>query len=95
MIYGVMKPPRCSYCFVDFNPFKTEGTTLQFAVSAEDAADNQRWKESGRPGHPTGLHWLCGDHVEAARKLTHLRWSEARQKMEAAGIIERAPRRGP
>ena len=80
-----MKPPICSYCRARFDPFKTEGTTLQFAITTEDDAANKRWEESGRPGHPNGLHWLCAAHVEAARGLTHLRWPAAKAEMESGG----------
>jgi len=76
-----MKPPICSYCRARFDPFKTKGTTLSFAISAEDEADNQRWRESRRPGHPKGLHWLCEAHVDIARELTHLHWPEARAEI--------------
>lgn len=86
-----MKPPMCSYCGARFDPFKTEGTTLQFAISAEDEAANQHWEESRRPGHPKGLHWLCAAHVEVARGFVHLLWPEARAKMEEDGLRKERP----
>ena len=77
-----MKPPICSFCGSRFSPSKTPGTSLKFAISAEDEASNQRMQDTRRKGHPKGLHWICEIHIEAARELTHLHWSEAKATMK-------------
>jgi len=77
-----MKPPFCSFCGSRFSPFDTPGTTLKFAISAEDEASNQRMIKERMPHHPRGLHWICEDHIDAAKELTHLRWSDARAEMK-------------
>lgn len=77
-----MKPPICSYCGSRFSPSKTGGTTLKFAITAEEEASNQWMRDNRRVGHPKGLHWICETHIAAAEELTHLHWPEARAKME-------------
>ena len=88
-----MKPPICSYCRSRFSPSKTGGTSLKFAISAEDEASNQRMREKRMPHHPKGLHWICETHIDAARKLTHLHWPEARAEMKKA--LETSPPKTP
>lgn len=79
-----MKPPICSFCGARFSPSSTKGTSLRFAISAEDEAINQRMRDRRMVGHPKGLHWICEDHIDAARELTHLHWPEARATLKAA-----------
>lgn len=62
-----MRPPICAVCANRFNPAK--GGTVTFA--------NYHPLPEGMVGHPAGLEWFCGTHIEAARHLKHLSSGEA------------------
>ncbi|MEO1075741.1 MAG: hypothetical protein AAFX41_07210 [Bacteroidota bacterium] len=64
-----MKPPICAVCRCrsrEASGFRT----VRFA--------NYEPLPDGMVGHPKGLHWFCGDHVEAAQALADKPWAEAR-----------------
>ncbi|MGB1250377.1 MAG: glycosyltransferase [Candidatus Promineifilaceae bacterium] len=68
-----MKPPICEVCSTylraDSAQSTTQGNLVRFA--------NYEPLPDGMVGHPTGLEWFCGNHVEAAKGLTHLSSSAA------------------
>jgi hypothetical protein len=56
-----MKPPICAACGARFDP---DAATVRFA--------DYRPLPDGMVGHPEGLLWFCGRHLESARALAHL-----------------------
>lgn len=56
-----MKPPICECCGKDFRDDIGTGGTVRFA-DYEPLPD-------GMVGHPKGLAWFCGEHLEKARLL--------------------------
>jgi hypothetical protein len=57
-----MKPPICEFCGNDFrgdSPLR--GELVRFADYAP--------LPEGIVGHPQGLAWFCGEHLEVARSL--------------------------
>ncbi len=55
-----MRPPICAVCYSRFSP--ADGGSVRFA--------DYKPLPHGMTGHPKGLEWFCGDHIEAARALT-------------------------
>ena len=69
-----MRPPICALCNDRFSPSDSEkGGMVRFA-------DYELLPE-GMVGHPKGLEWFCGRHVEDAKALTHLATKEAIAEM--------------
>lgn len=63
-----MKPPMCDLCSAKFDPSE-EGGTVRFA--------NYESLPEGMVGHPKGLLWFCGQHLEDAKSRSHLDSKEA------------------
>ena len=57
-----MRPPICDFCHESFDSSK-EGGLVRFA-------DHEALPPE-MTGHPNGLLWFCGDHLEAAKVLTN------------------------
>ena len=70
-----MRPPICDVCGEGFEP--SEGDLLRFA-------DYEPLPE-GMVGHPDGLLWICGEHLEEAKGLTHLSGSAAVEELAKNG----------
>ena len=68
-----MKPPICEFCGKDFRAAIGEGSTVRFA--------NYEPLPDGKVGHPKGLAWFCGKHLEQARSLQERPLSVALQMM--------------
>lgn len=69
-----MRPPICAICDKDFY---FQGGLVQFALSEKEKEEMKRFEEPDFVGHPPGLEWFCGEHIEAAKSLSHLTISEA------------------
>ena len=69
-----MRPPICDVCHDRFDV--NEGDTVAFT----DYEPLPR----GMTGHPKGLEWFCGRHIEAARALAHLTSEEAIRQIRAS-----------
>ena len=73
-----MKPPICEFCGQDFRDASPlPGDLVRFA-DYEPLPD-------GMVGHPQGLAWFCGEHVEEARSLQERPLSEALKMMGSGG----------
>jgi hypothetical protein len=73
-----MKPPICELCGQDFRDTSPlPGALVRFA-DYEPLSD-------GMVGHPQGLAWFCGEHVELARSLGERPLSEA-LKIMGSGV---------
>jgi len=59
-----MKPPICAFCKRDFRSSAEEGGLVKFS--------NYESLPDGMTGHPKGMEWFCGKHLEAARSLSEL-----------------------
>ena len=65
-----MEPPICAFCGQDFrDESPLPGDLVRFA-------DYEPLPE-GMVGHPKGLAWFCGEHIEQARSLQERPLSEA------------------
>jgi hypothetical protein len=71
-----MIPPICEICYRKFNPDK-EGDLVYFKKTKKGEEFEEKAKEEGFVGHPPDATWFCGDHLEEAKKLTHLTIDEA------------------
>jgi hypothetical protein len=69
-----MKPPICELCGTEFDP---DAATVRFS--------DYRALPDGMVGHPDGLVWFCGTHIDAARSLAHLPEAEALARLSAEG----------
>ena len=67
-----MMPPICGLCSKRFNPSE-EGGTVRFA--------NYEALPDGVVGHPTGLVWFCGEHIEEAKSRSYMSSKEAIDEM--------------
>jgi hypothetical protein len=76
-----MRPPICAFCHLDFRHSDTEGGLVHFALTVEEREFNKRFDEKGYTGHPKGLDWFCGEHIEKARSLAHLTLGAALAEM--------------
>ena len=56
-----MKPPICEFCGKDFRDDMKNGGMVRFA--------NYEPLPQGMVGHPKGLAWFCGEHLETAESL--------------------------
>ncbi len=74
-----MKPPVCCICK---KRFFQEGGLVRFKETEEDKEFNKRFENKGFAGHPPNVFWFCGEHIEEARKYSHL------TKIEAFKIIK-------
>lgn len=72
-----MMPPICVICDSDFREIPREGGLLSFKLTPEEAEFNKRFDERGFTGHPAGLHWFCGKHIDIAKQYTELTSAEA------------------
>lgn len=70
-----MRPPICEVCGEAFG--LREGGTVRFADYTP--------LPPLTVGHPEGLEWFCGDHVERARSLKHLPTREALKRIRELG----------
>ncbi len=78
-----MRPPICAVCHVRFGA--DEGGLCSFVLDdAARAFAKRRREEPGFVGHPPQQEWFCGDHIEAARALTHLTRSAALELLQSA-----------
>lgn len=76
-----MRPPICDVCHENFS--LRDGDTVRFA--------NYTPLPDGVVGHPKGLDWFCGRHIEAARALSHLTSGEAVRQIRAAETSSASP----
>lgn len=67
-----MRPPRCALCGDTKFDLK-EGGLVRFA--------NYESLPKGMVGHPKGLEWFCGRHIESAKSRSYLPSNEAIEKM--------------
>ena len=67
-----MKPPKCALCGDTKFEIK-DGGTVRFA--------NYEPLPEGMVGHPKGLEWFCGLHIEDARSRSHQDSNEAITEM--------------
>ncbi|MTB52989.1 hypothetical protein [Lewinella sp. W8] len=65
-----MRPPICAVCRERFAPGKESGL-LTFALTDEDRAYNERFRERGVVGHPRGKEWFCAKHYARAARQKH------------------------
>ena len=73
-----MKPPICAICNKDFRANIKSGGIVRFNISEEDKTINDaNNKKIGFIAHPIGLAWFCGEHLEIAKKYSHLELKEA------------------
>lgn len=70
-----MKPPICCICDKHFDI--NEGGLVQFKMTENDKLQAERLKQDGFIGHPPAKKWFCSDHIELAKKYSHLTFSEA------------------
>jgi hypothetical protein len=63
-----MKPPLCSVCGRNHR----SESDLKFGQ-----VRFANFEPIKGPGHPKGLHWICADHLEAAKALSDLSSSDA------------------
>jgi len=75
-----MRPPICAICHKRFET--SEGGLVSFTLTAEEVEQNKVFKKQGYSGHPKGLDWFCGNHIEQAKTLNHLTLGEALKKMK-------------
>ena len=73
-----MRPPICAICHKRFGASSDGGGLVSFKETTKDKAFNSRFKTDKIVGHKRALEWFCGKHIEAARKHSHLIWSEAK-----------------
>ena len=66
-----MKPPQCAYCHKRFKA--SNRNLVKFA-------DYQALPER-MVGHPKGMLWFCGEHIEKARQLKDLPSKDALRLM--------------
>ncbi|MFK7803517.1 MAG: hypothetical protein AB8G95_17915 [Anaerolineae bacterium] len=66
-----MRPPICALCNDRFDP--KDGGTVRFA--------NFEPLPEGMVGHPKGLEWFCGQHIESAKGRSHMTTKEAIDEM--------------
>ena len=71
-----MRPPICDICGKSFDPDK-EGELLYFKETEKSREFEKKAEEEGFVGHPPNAAWFCGEHLEHARKLSHLTLDEA------------------
>ena len=78
-----MRPPICAFCGKDFRDSTSKGGLVRFKLTADEIESNSRKVQSNFVFHPKGLEWFCGDHILAAKKLSHLSLKSALIKMSA------------
>ncbi len=76
-----MRPPICAFCGKDFRRSTSEGGLVRFKLTADEIESNSSKVQSRIVFHPKGLEWFCGEHIEAAKKLSHLSLKSALLKM--------------
>jgi len=69
-----MRPPLCSVCD------RAQDKYPQLRFDVVKFAD-YRPLPDGRVGHPEGLEWFCGDHLDAAMAVRHLNSANALQQL--------------
>ncbi len=67
-----MRPPICAFCGKDFRDTASEGGLVKFKLTADQIKSNLKQMESDIVAHPKGQEWFCGEHIEAAKKHSHL-----------------------
>ncbi len=73
-----MIPPICELCFKDFRDEEEGGDLLYFKMTEKGREFEKRTEEEpGFTGHPPDAAWFCNEHLEEAKKLTHLTLDEA------------------
>ena len=68
-----MKPPICEFCGKDFRTESKDGGLVRFA--------DYKPLPQGMVGHPKGLAWFCGQHLEKADSLQDRSLPEALKLM--------------
>ncbi len=72
-----MMPPICRLCFKDFRD-EGGGGDLRFKSTEEGKEFEKRVEEEpDLVGHHPDDAWFCNEHLEEAKKLTHLTLDEA------------------
>lgn len=71
-----MKPPRCAVCEKRFFA-KKEGDLVSFKLTDEQKLKKQEMQQKGHVGHPVGKLWFCNEHLQLAKKYSHLTVIEA------------------
>ena len=72
-----MRPPICGYCNNSNREEFVRCSLVNFALTQEEKAFNQRMTDTRMVGHKKGLEWFCKDHLEIAKKYSHLTLKEA------------------
>ena len=75
-----MRPPICAICHKRFDT--SEGGLVSFTLTPEEVEHNKVFNQKGYSGHPKGLDWFCGEHIEKAKALKHFSLGEAMAKMK-------------
>ncbi len=81
-----MRPPICDICNQRFSPAKGGGL-IQFALTEQDQAFNERFVAARMVGHKRGAKWCCADHYPAASRHTTFTWSAYRALLRGNGYL--------
>lgn len=72
-----MRPPICGICNKSNRRDEVKCRLVTFALTQEEKAFNQRMIDNRMVGHKKGLEWFCQEHVQIAKKYSHLTLREA------------------
>ena len=78
-----MRPPTCAICKKDFRGNIKSGGRVYFALTEKEKERKAEMKEKGMVGHPPGLEWFCGDHIEIAKRFSRWNRVEALRTIKA------------